>query len=421
MFFKEEKTLKDIFIARQPIIDRYGHIHGYELLFRHSFDNRADPILCNTQATCRVLINALNNFGSKKLLADSYGFINIDHTFFSTSLFDAIPPHKFVLEILENTMIDDDFMTKIEYLKNLGFVFALDDMDLSEEMILRFEPIFPYLSYVKIDLFSASKEKILNKIDMFKQYSAIQLLAEKVETMEDYEYYKNLGFAYFQGYFYEKPTVFSAVKSDPSHRVLLEVIALIDANADIKKLELKLLNCPHLIMNLLKYINSVELGLKKPIVSLRHAMALLGRQSLKQWILLFLYANVTGSKFSQPILLSALFRGKMMKLMASKVAHYYEDHAFFIGLLSLFDALFGLPMEELLTNINLDSDVVSALLGKEGTLGTMLALVVSIDEESFLHIEENLQKIALDEDALNEIATESYNWSNHFYAEHFAE
>ena len=259
--------MQNIFIGRQPIIDNNGNLHGYELLFRQSFDNFAAPISCNTQATCRVLVNALNNFGSRKLLGKHYGFINIDHTFFDTPLFNAIPSEKFVLEILENTLVDDKFITNVKNLKEQGYTFALDDMDLSEEMIARFEPLFDSLSYVKIDLFSAEKEKIHEKINLFEEYKGIKLLAEKVESLEDYEYYKKLGFTYFQGYFYEKPTVFTQKRFDPSHRVLLEVIALIDANADIKELEAKLLNCPHLIMNLLKYINSVEIGLREPISS----------------------------------------------------------------------------------------------------------------------------------------------------------
>lgn len=413
--------MQNIFIGRQPIIDLNGHIHGYELLFRQSFDNYAAPISCNTQATCRVLVNALNNFGSRKLLGKHYGFINIDHTFFNTPLFNAIPSDKFVLEILENTFVDDTFIAKVKDLKEEGYSFALDDMDLSEEMIGRFEPIFEYLSYVKIDLFSATKEKILEKIDLFTPYRNVKLLAEKVETIEDYEYYKKLGFTYFQGYFFEKPTVFSQKKFDPSHRVLLETIALIDANADIKELEGKLLNCPHLIMNLLKYINSVAIGIREPISSLRHAMALLGRQSLKQWILLFLYADATGPKFAEPILLSALFRGKMMSSLSSCTVSSLQEKAFLTGLLSLFDVMFGSPMKEVLADVNLDDLIVSALIDKEGVLSEMLTLVISIEEENFSNIHKQMVKLGIDEDKLNDMATESYNWSNDFYEEHFAE
>lgn len=413
--------MQNIFIGRQPIIDLNGHIHGYELLFRQSFDNYAAPISCNTQATCRVLVNALNNFGSRKLLGKHYGFINIDHTFFNTPLFNAIPSDKFVLEILENTLVDDEFVANVKNLKEQGYTFALDDMDLSEEMIVRFEPVFEYLSYVKVDLFSASKEKIHEKIDLFEEYKGIKLLAEKVETIEDYEYYKKLGFTYFQGYFYEKPTVFTQKKFDPSHRVLLEVIALIDANADIKELEAKLLNCPHLIMNLLKYINSVEIGVKEPISSLRHAMTLLGRQSLKQWILLFLYADAIGPMFSEPILLSALFRGKMMSCLVSCIVSSIQDEAFLTGLISLFDVMFGSPMKEILSGVNLNDSILSALIDREGMLGEMLDLVISIEEENFSNIQEKIKKLNIDEDKLNAMATESYNWSNDFYEEHFAD
>lgn len=196
-------------------------------------------------------------------------------------------------------------------------MFALDDMDLSEEMIERFEPIFEHLSYVKI--------------------------------------------------------------------------------------------------------NSVELGIREPISSLRHAMSLLGRQSLKQWILLFLYADATGPMFSEPILLSALFRAKMMNCLASCTIASMQDEAFLTGLISLFDVMFGSPMSDILSGVNLDESILSALIEREGTLGEMLDLVISIEEERFSNIQVSMAKLGIDEDKLNAMATESYNWSNDFYDEHFAD
>ncbi|MDP1784394.1 MAG: EAL domain-containing protein [Sulfuricurvum sp.] len=413
--------MKEIFIARQPIIDRTGHIHGYELLFRHNFKNNAVPIACNTTATSRVLVNALNNFGTKSLLGDHFGFVNIDHSFMDTSLFRTIPAKQFVLEILENSLVSESFISKIVELKSEGFTFALDDMDLSEEMICRFEPIFPYLSYVKIDLFSTTKEIITEKIGIFKGFKNISLLAEKVESIEDFEYYKEMGFSYFQGYFYEKPTMFSGKKFDPTRKTLLEFSALLDTDSDINELESKLISCPHMVVNLLRYINSVGMGMREPIRSLRHGLMLLGRQCLKQWVLLFLYANATGSIFSEPILISALFRGHMMQLLSSKIcSSTKQDQAFMIGMLSLFDALLGLPLKEILKDIDFHTNVKTALLQREGTLGKILDLTIAVDEENFSNITIYLDFLNLDEDMLAALTTESYNWANNFYAEHMA-
>lgn len=414
--------LKEIFIARQPIIDASGHLHGYELLFRHNFQNNAVPIACNTTATSRVLVNALNNFGTKTLLGDHFGFINVDHSFIDTSLYNAIPAKKFIIEILENTVVSESFILKVAELRKEGFTFALDDMDLSEEMIIQFEPIFPYLSYVKIDLFTTSKEKINEKIKIFKQFDHIKLLAEKVETVEDFEYYKKMGFSYFQGYFYEKPTVFSGKKFDPTHKTLLEFSTLLDSDADIGQLESKLVSCPHLIVNLLKYINSGEMGIRHPISSLRHAITLIGRHSLKQWILLFFYADATGPAFSEPILLSALFRGHILQLLSCKIHCSIDgkNQAFMIGMFSLFDVLFGSPLEEILEDIDFHTDVKDALLKKEGTLGKMLQLAIAIDEENFLNVTQYLSDLNIDDDMLANIITESYNWVNNFYMEHLS-
>lgn len=414
--------LKEIFIARQPIIDSMGHVYGYELLFRQSYDNNAAPISCSTTATSRVLVNALNNFGTKVLLGDHLGFINVDHLFIDTLLFSVIPADKFVIEILENTIVSEELILKVIELKGEGFAFALDDMDLSEEMILRFESIFPYLTYVKIDLFAAKKEKITEKIAIFKEYKNIRLLAEKVESIEDFEYYKGIGFSYFQGYFYEKPTMFSGKKLDPTRKTLLELSTLLDTDANIAKIESKLISCPHMVVNLLKYINSVGMEMQKPILSLRHALTLLGRKSLKQWILLFLYADVTGSIFSEPILLSALFRGHMMQLISCKLdPSANQDQSFMIGLLSLFDALIGHSLAEILADIDFHPDVKGALCQREGILGKILDLTVAADEENFSNVAMYLDILKLDDDFFAATTTECYNWANIFCLEHMAD
>lgn len=411
--------MQEIYIARQPIIDHSGHVHGYELLFRHSFDNQATPIHCNTHATSKVLTNALTHFGTKKLLGNHYGFINIDHTFFETSLVEAIPAEGFVLEILEDTVVSDEFISKVKNFSQSGYRFALDDMDLSDEMIRRFEPIFKYLTYVKIDLFSVTKETINEKIELFAPYTDIKLLAEKVETVEDYDYYKNLGFSYFQGYFYEKPTVFHQKNVNPSQQILLDIISMIDADHEINAIETKFLHCPHLIMSLLKYINSVAFGVKAPITSIAHAMSLLGRKPLKQWMMLFLYAESTGERFSEPILLSALFRAKMMNLIAEKIAPDKKEKAFMTGLLSLFHVISGHAADELIASFHLDPLISSALIDRTGILGTMLEVVSVMDDESFLNLEEHLAKLGISEDELHEITMVSHNWTNEFYLEHF--
>lgn len=413
--------MKEIFIARQPIIDANGHVHGYELLFRHSFENNAAPIFCNVEATGRVLINALNHFGTEKLLGNHYGFLNIDHTCFDTAMLHTLPPEQFVLEILENSVVDEAFVANVRRFSERGFRFALDDMDLSDEMMEQFEPVFPYLSYVKIDLFSASRENIVERIGHFKTFENIRLLAEKVETVEEYESFRELGFAYFQGYFYEKPTVFKQAKADPSHEVLLDIVAMIDAGAEIREMESKFLVCPPLIMSLLKYINSVAFGMRESVSSLRHAMLLLGREALKQWILLFFIAKATGSRFSEPILLSALFRAKLMRSIAVKIAPSMEETSFLTGLLSLFNVMMNMPMEEILESVNLDPAILAALTAREGVLGTMLELVIGVENDCYYNIGNNLEQLGLDEDMLNRLSTESYNWSIHFYAEHFAD
>ena len=189
-----------IHIGRQVILDRSSTVIGYELLFRE-VGALVSEVKDDRFATAKVLTDTLNAIGLQPLVGTKTAFINIDRTFLLNRVVESIPADGFVLEILETTIVDEELTTRIKELHAKGYVFALDDFDFSAPMIKNFEPIFPYLTMVKVDLMLSPPdvEAFSAKIEFFKALG-VELLAEKVETKTQYERCLKMGFSYFQGF-----------------------------------------------------------------------------------------------------------------------------------------------------------------------------------------------------------------------------
>jgi EAL and modified HD-GYP domain-containing signal transduction protein len=209
--------LNKVFIGRQPIISRNKKIFGYELLFRNSMISDAD-VMNNIKATASVIVNALNNIGLKRLIGDKKGFINVDSEILESGIFDLLPKENMVLEILETVELTSSIVELCRKLREEGYQLALDDF------IYR-EPISPVMSaanFVKIDLPMYNRQSLTDVVERLKGYS-VKLLAEKVETRDDFELCHSLGFDYFQGYFFAKPSVVTAKSLSPAQLVLIEL------------------------------------------------------------------------------------------------------------------------------------------------------------------------------------------------------
>lgn len=407
-----DRTMSEIFIARQPIVDRNGHIFAYELLFRTGMHPNVASVECNKTATTRVLINTLNNFGSKMLLGDRLGFVNVDHTILSDTILETVPPGQFVFELLESTVIDETTIARVRSLWERGLTFAIDDMDLSETMLERFAPVLPYITYVKIDLLLAARDRVHAKTDYFASFPHLKFLAEKVESHDDFMLCKQMGFDYFQGYFYAKPMTLSRKKIDPSFRTLLELNTLLDNDADIDALERTLVACPYLLLNLLRFINSSAISTTQQVTSIRQAIMLLGRTTLRQWILLFLYAQAaTDNIFTGPIMELSLLRGQIMRhLCHAACDERLTDKAFMIGILSMFDALLQAPLDEILGEVSLHPAVTKALLYRDGPMGRLLELAVLAGQHRYDDATPYLSELQLSHDDLLGIVQQSSDW-----------
>lgn len=390
-------------IGRQPILNKSGDIVAYELLFRSGSTNYA-TVTDNTLATASVLLNALNSIGLDRLIGSKKAFINVDKEFLMSSALEGLPQDRFVVEILETVIVDDEIVARMDALKANGFTFAIDDLDMNSEQLENFKPIMDFTSILKIDLMAAGgMEGVKSKISCFDK-TKFKFLAEKVETEAEFEACKALGFDYYQGYFFEKPTIVEGKKIDSSKATVVKLLRMIQGGSELAEVSDEISKSPELSINLLKYINSAGSGVKCEVSSIGQAVSFLGRLPLSQWLMLFLYAGAE-NKFANPLMESAILRANIMSCFAKKLKKDKSmiDKAYLTGLLSFFDAIMQIPVEKIKDEIALDAEILDAITTRQNMLGKLLQIAVIIEKGDWVKIEFISKKLGISIDEITDM------------------
>jgi len=373
-------TSEEIFIGRQPIIDRHQQLFAYELLFRSSQQKNSAEVLDNLSATANVIMHAFADLGIEAALGAYKGFINCDETLLISDMLEALPSEKIVLEVLETVEVTPAIVERCKELKARGFTIALDDFIKYED---RYKPLLEIVEIVKVDILPLDRAALAEATRALKKWP-LMLLAEKVDSQEQAEHCHKLGYELFQGYYFAKPTIIAGKKLSLSQMALLQLLGLVLADGEIHEIEKVLKHEPGLTMNLMRLTNSVATGAPTKVTSMRHAITVLGMRQLQRWLQILLYTNPAGGNTSvaSPLLQLAATRGRLMELLAGKLRQRdraLEDHAFMTGIMSLMPTLMGTPMEEILRTVNFGSDVREALESRDGMLGTMLSLTEALE------------------------------------------
>jgi EAL and modified HD-GYP domain-containing signal transduction protein len=254
-------------------------------------------------------------------------------------------------------------------------------------------------------------------VNQFKQAKKL-ILAEKVETFEQFRNCLDLGFDYYQGYYFARPAILSGKKLSPSQTVILQLMTLLAREADNAEIEYRIKKEVPLCLSLLKLVNTPGMGITKSIHSLSEALVVLGRRQLQRWLHIQLYVGShSNPHFVSPLLSLASTRGKLLELVAAKLepaSKNIADTAFTVGVLSLLDALFGQPMKKILDQIVLGEDVSNALLYRSGFYGDLLKLSEYIEKpsEASRLLEPLLLKLGLPVEELYPLQLEAFEWSN---------
>ncbi len=379
------------YIGRQPIFDKEGECLAYELLYRSCELSNAATFKDNAKATARVIVNLIHTIGFRSIIGTKKGYINLDESMLFSDALLLLPPESFGFEILEYTKISNELIEKVAELHAKGYTFSLDDFDCSEKMFETYTPLFPYIKLIKVDIQAIGVENLAPALAKLSLH-AIPLLAEKIETHEEYMSCLNYPFHFFQGYFFEKPVILSGKKIEPSTLNALHLIQCMQTNDDIAFVTHKFSTCPDLVYNLLRHVNSGAYHFKTKITSIQQMITLLGPKRILSWLGLFLYGTPHERPFGVEIYNNAKFRAKAMEELALCCQHSELSHkAFLIGSLSLIDTYLSIPMLEFLNHAHLDDEIKTALLFKEGFLGNLLHIAVEMNHS--INIKESLKRM----------------------------
>jgi EAL and modified HD-GYP domain-containing signal transduction protein len=403
-----------IFIARQPILDRQQELFAYELLFRKKQSDTQAPIIDGTEATAQVLDNALNNVGILKLVGNNLAFINCSKELLTSDILYLLDSKIFVLEILESVEINDEIIDAVKSLHNNGYTIAIDDFIPDTMEYERILPLLPYVRIVKLEFPATKNEKIEIMVKINKK-KKIKVLAEKIENEKDFKDCFDAGCDFFQGYFFAIPESLSANKLSSNAIEVFELLRAISNDQEIDVLETQFRGHPELSVNLIKYLNSASFALRTQITSIRHAISLLGYENLKRWLLVLAYANKNGSiKKSSPLLINAIKRGMLFEEIAKSLnlGKDMAEKAYLTGLISHLDALYRVPMQSILEQISVDTEISQALLNKKGTLGKSLNLSQAVEIDDLNRVRQIIDSLPISMDDFHRALLKSYDASN---------
>jgi len=404
--------VREFYLGRQPILDRNQSLFAYELLFRNAPVGPA-RISDELSATAAVIAHA-SQLGMERTVGDAMGFVNVDAEVIMTDIFSFLPRERLVLEVSEQTPPTPALISRMAELHAQGFRFALDDVAGTAPGLHR---LLPLVDYVKLDVQKVDLSSLMKLAPRFRE-SRKTLIAEKVESREEFKNCLDMGFDYFQGYYFAKPVIMSGKKLSPSQLAVMELMTLVTSDADNLEIERAIKRDVSLALNLLRLVNTPAVGLRHRVDSLSQAVMILGRRQLQRWLQIMLYAEPSKRGHSMtPLLMLATTRGRLLELLAGKLrpAHRQSaEIAFTVGIMSLMDTLFGLPMGDILAQIPVSAEVTGALLEREGFFGDLLRLAECIERLGDMdhQILPTLRDLAVSTDDLLELEMAAFEWSD---------
>ena len=407
-----QNSTEKYLIGRQPILDRNQELFAYELLFRSTKSLNKAEINDATQASASVIVNTLSDFGLQQIIGQHLGFINLDLDLLMSDVLEILPKDQVVLELLENMEVTPQLIARCRELKEAGFFLALDDHQFAPE----YEELYQLVDLVKVDLMLTPADSLASVLAHYRTYS-FKLLAEKVETLQEFNQCMELGFDFFQGYYFARPALIEKKKVDESSTTLLRLMRLLSDDVEITEIEKTFRSSPGLTYKLLLLVNSVSLlGLQK-IQSVRHAITMLGRTQMKRWVQLTLFAASSGSAADNPLVDMAAVRGGLMEhlvLQCPQTKDRYEapEQAFMVGILSLLETLYDISMDSIASELNLSEEVQLGLIKREGVYGKMLSLAIALEHMDFSLAVDLLDDLQIDHHILIEAQMSAYNWQN---------
>jgi EAL and modified HD-GYP domain-containing signal transduction protein len=367
-----QPTAKRAIVARQPICGPTSGVSAYEILYRNGPIERA-AFSDGDQATAGVLSNVFLDIGLEQLVGVKPAFLNVTREFLLSDYCSMLPKERVVLEILEDVKPDEQIIQAITNLRKSGYAIALDDFHYSDDK----RPLLELTDYVKVDFRVETPETLVQQLAILKKFN-VKLVAEKVETQEEFELSKKLGFDYFQGYFFCRPKPVSVARLPLNKLSALRLAArLQDPNVTLAELERLVSQDVTLSFKLLRYLNSALLHLTSRIESVGHAVQMIGTRRIRAWASIIVLTGLDDKP--KELVVTAMARGTMAERLATELKTLKPESCFTIGLFSVLDALLDLPMSKALELLPLADDVKQALVDRQGPMGLILECILAYE------------------------------------------
>lgn len=388
------------FVARQPIFDRSQKVLGYELLFRDGFE---EFFRGESEHAARSTLDTTLVHGLDTLCDGRRAFVNCTSTVLLKDLITLLPAHQTVVEVLETVEPDDRIIAAIRRLKGDGYAIALDDFCLDDPRTVLAE----YADVIKVDIRATTVEDRRALVSRYRQ--SCEMLAEKVESHEEFRQAYDLGFSHFQGFFFRRPEVV-AVKHIPANRLtfvrLLELVSR--PELDLDSLEEVFKRDATTCYRLLRHLNSPAFGFRNEIRSVRHALAILGERELRRWVRL-LVALTASSEKSPELVVAALARARFCELMSQRL--HRKGDLFLLGLLSLMDAILEVSMDTILEHLPVDHETKAVLSSQPSSLRPLYQLLLAEESGEWEQCSRLSQQLGVSEDEASHMWWQAVEWA----------
>jgi EAL and modified HD-GYP domain-containing signal transduction protein len=402
----------EIHVARQPIFNRRKETFAYELFYR-SKDERDSSEINQDSATATVMANSLLTIGMDRLAEGKKCFIKFTDTLIGYNLPTLLDSGNVVIELMRDAVKSLDLTEACKKLKEKGFMLALDDYYIYQSDFP--EEALEYLDYVKVDF---TKNSPLERDDIARKLlkKNVKLIAECVESNEDFLEGMDMGYDYFQGYFFNKPEVISHKDIPASKLNALHIISeLNQMEPSFDVIEGIIKKDVSLSYKLLKLINSAAFHVNVQVMSVRQALVMLGFTEIRKFMYLILLYDICEDKPDELVrntLVRAKFGDYISRKFTGKVDH---GEIYLMELFSSIDAMLNRPMADILEELPLSERVKSALRGDKNIYQDIHQMISFYEKGQWQSYYEQLDKLKITDECIAEYFLLSLDWTREIF------
>lgn len=395
--------------AYQPVLDRKSQTVAIAVLYQHDESTHLDEDN-DAVATARVVVNAYLNSEVVELLGLRKVFVKIDAYFLESGMIAMLPAQRTVLELAPHGLATEAVKDLCKDFRRMGYSFALGDYVPTPSM----SALLDAVDIVKLDIRATPRDRLAEAVEALRE-KPVRLLAEKVESQQDFDECLALGFDLFQGHYFAHPKLLVARRPDPRRANVLSILSCLDQEAGDKEVEDALKLSPDLILHLLRLVNSAAFGVRTQVGSMREALNLFGRSKLGKWLQILLFISSESDDGGWALFELAAKRGRMIELLVQDVTHQrgasQQDRGFMVGMLSLVDVLLGSPLEDILPRIGVVEEIQRAILVKSGALGVLLQICEALEAADFDTVTELAGSCSISLARVMEVQREATLWA----------